>query len=363
MHKYRIYPTKQQQSLLAKIVIAHTDLYNTALYQKIEQYKATKNSDSTFTQITNLIKPFKLTENGKLCNYSSLQQTIRRLHKNFNAIYNRRGGRPRFKKEISIEYSKHTDGWTLTNKLRIQSVGKINIFLHRPINGLLKNLVIKRDNDKYYACINCEVGGRTENASTKAVGIDFGLKTFLVTSDGQQIQHPQPFKKSLKRLAQVNRQIKKAKDITAKLKKKKLARRKIYAKIANQRRDFAHKLSRQFVRNYGLIAVEDLNLKELTNTNISNVNRKYSDVAVGMFYKFLSYKAEIAGRQFIKVKAAYTSQTCNKCNRDLSLELKDRQFTCDCGHTADRDENAAKNILDRALLAIGLYGVKSITEK
>jgi len=345
-------------AILAKMEDAHLNLYNTALAEKNDQYEKTKKSDSVFTQIKRFVPAVKQTENGKLCNYSSLQQTIRRLHKSFNAIYNRRGGKPRFKKTVPLEYSTYGDGWKIVNdSLRIQNVGFISLKTHRPIDGKIKSLVVKKNGDKFYACVACKRISAPLKQTNKAVGIDFGLKTFLTMSDGEKVEHSLPLKRSLKNIAKIHRQIKKAVESKSarKEKLKRKALRLTYEKTKNRRLDFAHKLSRKIVNENSFIAVEDLNLRGLT-TGIKNINRKYSDVAVGMFYDLLAYKAESAGRQFVRVNPKNTSQACCKCGKLAGLTLKDREIVCDCGHSEDRDINAAKNILALGLKTVGLYG-------
>lgn len=361
-YKYRIYPTNSQKTKIKELMSLHANLYNKALEEKEAQYKEAQKSDSCFDQIKNLIPNFKK-EDGKNCNYSALQQVVRRLHKNYNAIYNKRGGKPRFRKELSLEYSSHGDGWKLKNDiLRVQYIGELKINLHRPFKGIPKNLVITRNREKFYISISSESSPHAPTPSiNRFIGIDFGLKTFLTTSEGKKIEHPQPLKESSKKIARVSRQIKKSRDgnLKIKLNKKLKIRKKLYCQIANRRKDFAHKLSRKIVNSYSFIAVEDLNLKNLT-TEISNINKKYSDVAVGMFYGYLSYKAERAGRQFIKINPAYTSRTCSKCgviSKD-EMTLRQRVFKCECGHEEDRDINAAKNILNKALKTVGLYSLE-----
>lgn len=360
--KYRIYPTKAQISKLKEISKAHTILYNLALEQKNKQYSETKHSDSCFDQIKSIIPEFKLKSEARYCNYSALQQTIRRLHKNFTLIYKRKGGRPRFKSEISIEYGKHGDGWTIKeNGIRVQHIGIIYTDFYRKINGIPNNLVIKHEKEKYFACISYETKpNKIDSVSNEIVGIDFGLKTFLTFSNGEKIDHLLPLKKSRKKLARAKRQIRSSKKGNNKIRlnKKYKIKYKIENKIKNQRKDFLHKLSRKLVNRFSYIAVEDLNLKSLTRNKISNINKKYSDEAVGMFYNFLSYKAESAGRQFVKVEPQNTSRECNKCGKINIFGLKERMYSCECGNVEDRDIHAAKNILSKALKTVGLYSLE-----
>jgi putative transposase len=360
VYKFQIWPTKHQQTLIKKQLEAHKELYNLALLEKEKQYKETKKSDSCFTQIKKHVPLVKKTENGQLCNYSSLQQTIRRLHNNYKKVYKRKGGKPRAKKALkSIAYGKQGDGWKLIGEnLYIQNVGLVKINLHRRTNGTVQSLIIKRDNEKFYACFACDEIPSNITLPTAKIGIDFGLKTFLTTSSGDSIEHPQPLKKSLKKLKKITRQIKKAQNLQIKAKKQK-ARRKLHNRIANQRKDFAHKLSRKIVNENKVIAVEDLNLKWLVQDKVSNINRKYLDVGVGLFYGYLAYKAESAGRLFVAVDPKNTSRICNKCKKEHDMPVKKRKMTCGCGNAENRDLNAAKNILELGLKTVGLYSLAS----
>lgn len=362
-YKFELRPTKAQITAFSNQLAVHSTLYNVALATKQAQFTATGKSDSCFTQIKALIPSVRQSDAGKLCNYSSLQQTVRRLHKNYAAIYSGRGGKPRHKPLSSITYSKESDGWKLKGEsLYLQNVGEVEIIKHREVIGDLLSLTVKLENNKFCACISVESGVEAIKATGNGViGLDYGMKSFITTSNGDKVTHPEPLKRKLKALKKVNRQIK-ASSGQRKSKKAK-ARRKIYEKVRNQRRDFAHKLSRKLVNENNYIAVEDLNHAGLVSS-ISNINRKGADLAVAQFYQFLSYKAESAGRQFVKVNPAYTSQTCYCCGNKKVIPLTQREYDCECGNKMDRDTNAAKNILSAALkrvpvLAVGLHSIAS----
>ena len=358
-YKYPLFAKKSQIAEFKRQCEIHKELYNVALKEKEKQYEKDKKSDSCFTQIKNIVPQYK----ERNCNYSSLQQTVRRLHKSYSAIYKKKGGKPRYCKNFStISFGSHGDGWKLKgDSLYIQNIGNIKINLYKPINEPI-HLNLKLINGILYACFTVEIF-RESNSVNGQVGLDFGLKNFIVTSNNEKYDHPLPFKNKLSKFQKIQNKLSKIEDKKQKDKKYKILR-KIHEKVRNQRLDFLHKLSRKIVNENKVIAVEDIDFKKLSRSEISNINRKYADVSCSTFYNFISYKAESAGRQFVKVNPAYTTQTCSNCGRLNELELKNREYVCKCGKCEDRDFNAAKNILNIGLekvqnniFALGLQSV------
>jgi putative transposase len=135
---------------------------------------------------------------------------------------------------------------------------------------------------------------------------------------------------------------------------------RVHERIANKRKDFAHKLSHKIVKDFGGIAVEDLNINNMQQDNFTCLNKSIADAAWNSFSNMLAYKAECAGRTFVRVCPAYTSQTCSRCGYRQKLKLSNRHYKCPCCELSlDRDENAALNILSLGLQAVGLKPVEA----
>lgn len=175
--------------------------------------------------------------------------------------------------------------------------------------------------------------------------MDFGLKTFITTSDGDKIDSPKFLKQKLKQLKKATAKRDKVEKGTKDRKRKTRIVQTIFRKITNQRSNFNHQLANKIIAANDIIVIEDLNIQKLSSGQINNINRTYKDVSWTQFAQMLAYKAENAGRKVIKINPSNTSKTCNSCEKIHELTLQDRVISCNCGHNQDRDLNAAKNIL------------------
>ena len=249
-----------------------------------------------------------------------------------------------------MEFGRYGDGWKLKEgKLYVQHIGLLSYKISQSIPEP-KHLIVVFDGLDYWAIISGELTKGFPVCAENAIGIDMGMKTFATLSSGEKIEHPTPYLKSLKKIQREQHRLNRTEDKARKeLLRKRL--RKIHKKIKNQRTDFLHKASRSIVNAHSAIFVEDLSVKKMKS--FSNYNRKQADLAWMTFLNMLQYKAESAGRVFVKVNPAYTTQTCRKCGHIQKIELSERTYVCPvCGHEEDRDIMAAKNIL-----AVGLYGL------
>lgn len=238
-------------------------------------------------------------------------------------------------------------------KLILSKVGEIPIKLHRPIEGNIKGVIIKRTKTgKWFAIVQAEVDEKPLPPTGRAVGIDVGVKHFCVDSDGIAFENPKFIDKTLEKIKRVQKQLSRKQKGSRRREKVRLRLAKLYEKLENQRLDFLHKLSCYYVRNYDVICVEDLEVKEMVgNGKSSALNRHILDSAWSKFLLLLAYKAERAGRRVVSVKPTNTSKRCAKCSNIVKdLKLSDRLFVCpNCGWEADRDLNASLNILDVGL--------------
>ena len=238
-------------------------------------------------------------------------------------------------------------------KLVLSKVGEIPIKLHRPIEGKIKGVIVKRTKTgKWFAIVQAEVGEEPLLETRRVVGIDLGVQHFCVDSDGFAFENPKFIDKTLEKIRKVQKELSKKQKGSKNREKVRLRLAKLYEKLENQRNDFLHKLSRYYVNNYDAICVEDLDIKDMVEDGkCSSLNRHILDSSWAKFLSLLAYKAERAGRRVVRVRPANTSKRCAKCGFVAeNLSLKDRWFVCpECEWEADRDYNASLNILDVGL--------------
>ena len=364
--KYRLRPTKKQEKALLAQIDECRILYNQLLCARIQTWKNNKQSLSRYEQnktlpmLKNQYKPFSLVHS------QVLQQVCQRVEWAFKGFFRRlkqkektgeKAGFPRYKSENrydSITYPQFANGCRLDDKgLRLSKIGCIRIVQHRPLEGVPKSCTITRTaTGKWFVSISCDIGDTPEKADTgSAVGIDVGLNSFAVTSDGQKIANQRFFRKEEKALAKAQRKwdaVKKRPKTDPTREKRRKVIGRVHERIRNKRHNFAHQESRKMVNRHGFIAVEKLDVKEMQKNR--RLAKSISDVAWSLFRHCLEYKAEEAGIGFKAVKPEYTSQDCSACGHREKKTLSDRVHHCKaCGYKTDRDHNAAINILTLGL--------------
>lgn len=353
--KYRLYPTRQQSEAMSKMLETHRRLYNDALAERKNAWEREKRSVSYNEQSAHL-KDDRMT-NPYLAetNFSSTQATLRRLDKAFKAFFRRlkageTPGYPRFKGQHrfdTVEFPSYGDGCKLEgNRVYFQHIGKVKIKLHRPVEGRIKTISFKREPDGWYVIFSCDLGDVTVEPSVNPpVGIDLGLKAFLVTSEEQAIEPPKFYRQAEAALRRAQRRLSRRKKGGNRRRKAAQQVAKLHQHVANQRRDFHHKTALTLVRQYGAIIHEDLNVKGIARTRLA---KSTHDVGWAGFLAILQHKAEEAGVKVIAVPPRNTTQACAECGAlpDVPKTLADRVHVCPhCGYVADRDFNAARNIL------------------
>jgi putative transposase len=349
---YRLYPNKEQSESLGSLLDVARHIYNAALYERKEAYKMQGVSLNYYSQANELKDLRKELPEVAQLNFSATQDILRRLDKSYKAFFHRvksgeKAGYPRFKGRNqfdSITFPVYGDGAKVRDgRLYIQNVGLVKIKLHRPIEGEINTVTIKRRCDKWYAIFSNTVEFVPLPFSDKMIGIDVGLESFAVTSDGEFINNPSYMRESEASLRKAQRKVSRRKKGSSNRRKavKLLAKR--HLKVQNQRKDFAHKLSRRIVNEYGFIAVEDLQIRNMVRNH--HLSKSISDAAWGMFLGITAYKAENAGRQFTKVIPNGTSQDCAACGATVEKSLSVRIHSCVCGFRVHRDFNSSLNIL------------------
>jgi len=346
-----LFTNKTQEAKLSNLFGSARFLYNCALEHRIVCYKQWHRSINYYDQ-ANTLKEIRSFDDGIAnLNYSASQNILRQLDKAFRAFFRRikqgdKPGFPRFKgrdRFHSITFPAYGDGIKLKNgKLYIQNVGNVRIKLHRDLEGKIKTVTIKRQNGHFYACFSCnDVPQNILPVSDKGIGIDVGIKSFAVMSDGQIIDNPKYLKQSEAKLKDLQQRHSKKR---SKRSRKKVAR--LYEKVSNQRKDFQHKLSRKIVDEFGFISVEKLQPKQMVKGSFKVLNKYINDAAWSQFFGFLRYKAESAGRVMTEVNPKNTTQKCSQCGKIVKKDLSVRVHDCPyCGLILSRDYNAALNIL------------------
>jgi len=349
--KYRLYPTSSEISRITEQLTEARRLYNAALEHRIWVYKAIGVSVSYYTQAAEL-KQIRAEGICKLANFGACQYVLRSVDKTYQAFFNRikrgqKAGFPRFKnakRYRTITYPSYGDGCKLNgNRVYLQGIGDIKIRLHRLVEGKIKTVSITEKNGKYYVVFSCVVQARPLPEVNKSVGIDMGLESFAVTSDGQFIQNPRYYTLSQKRLRVLQRSV--ARKVKGSNHRREAVRllAKQYEAISNQRNDFLNKESIKIIQTNDTICIEDLNIKGMASGMLA---KSVNDVAWGIFFGMLMYKAENAGRKLIRVNPRGTSQRCSRCGTTVHKELSDRWHDCPvCGLSIHRDLNSALEIL------------------
>jgi putative transposase len=357
--QYRLHPTKKQARLFENCLGGCQWLYNELLSQRKIAFDELDIRLTKYQQL--MFLPMLKEENPELDQIHSqvLQNVVDRLDKSFQGFFQRcktgeKPGFPRFKgKHRYNSFCFPQSGFAVEGReLKLSKLGRIRIKLHRPLEGKIKTCSLRKDPSGTWDVIfSCEVTPKHLSKNEKSVGIDVGIATFAVLTDGQEIQNPRFFKQDEKALAKAQKKLSKLAKGTKERRKQGKVVAKIYERIKNRRKDFCHKESRKIVNQYQYICIEELNVKSLIEA--SSFAKSITDVSWNQFHRFLTYKAEEAGRKLGAVNPAYTTQTCSKCLTVEAKKLSDRKHKCKvCGYETSRDFNAAQNIL-----AIGLDGM------
>jgi len=353
--RYLLYPNREQAEAMASLLNTHRHLYNSALAERKSSYETQKRTVGYQEQSAHLKTSRKENPDLAVANFSSCQRTLKRLDRAFQAFFRRiksgeTPGYPRFRgygRFDSVEFT-HDDGAKLTTDGRayFQNVGEVKVKMHRPVEGKLKTVTFCHQAGRWYVVFVCDVPDVEMEPSEKpAVGIDLGLKSFFVTSDGEEVKPPKFYRKAQKKLRRVQRAVSRKRKGGRNRRKAVQHLARVHQHVGNQRKDWHHKTALSLVCRYGLIAHEDLNVKGIARTRLA---KSTHDAGWSQFLGILSRKAESAGVRTVGVNPRNTTQTCSNCGRlpAVSLQLSERMYHCAfCGFQADRDFNAARNIL------------------
>ena len=353
-YKYRAYPDADTKIRLNTTLDTCRWLYNKLL----EELNAARKNGFTLKKTETQARIVSLKdENPALKDvYSKVLQMVNyTLWSNITALSQtkkrgRKIGKLRFRSALryrTLNYNQ--SGFKIDrehNSITFSKIGTVRVKMHRPYVGNVKGILITRSVEGWYITIQAEHEVSEPKRSGRSVGIDVGLNSYCVDSDGRVVENPRFYEQSLIRIKKLQQSVARKKRFSNNWKKAKSRLNKAYEHIFNQKNDFLHKLSRQYVDTYATICVENLNVRALKEKGgNTGMHRSIHSVAWGRFFSYLSYKAESAGTKLIKVNPKNTSQICSNCGHIVKKTLSDRVHECpDCGFVADRDYNAAVNI-------------------
>jgi len=356
-YQFELKPTQEQKVLLDKHFGCIRYVYNYFLNERKEQYQADKKSDNYYKQAATLTELKKKEETAwlKEVNSQSLQFALRCLDTAYVNFFRGNAKFPRFKSKKNKnsftvpQFAKLENGRFFAPKFK----DGIKCIIHREVKGEIgKCTLSKTPTGKYFVSILSEEQYQPKEKTGAVCGIDLGLKDLAITSDGIKFKNNRYTKKYERDLAKAQKHLSRKQKGSNSFERQRRKVAKIHEKISNTRQDVLHKVSHQLVSDYDLIALEDLNVKGMMSNR--KLSKHIADASWGTFVRFLEYKADWNDKQVVKINRFYpSSKTCNVCgwiNQDLNLSV--REWTCKNGHHLDRDENAAKNILNEGLKII-----------
>ena len=354
--KYRMYPTQYQERNLFLILEISRQWYNMCISERKYSYEIEHYSVSKRDQLR-LIKYYKSTFPCAQQVHSHILQVVTSdVDKAFQTFFRRvkageKPGYPRFKKPgrfRSFGLKELNNGFKLDGRrLKLSGVGRVALRWHRPIEGAIKTIRIVHKAGKWFVLFSCNIKKINPFLATnKPVGIDMGISALITTSYGDKINNPLYYHKSQKRISTLQRKLARAHKNSHNYYKIQRSIQLQHEHVANQRKDFLHKLSTNLVREFDQIALEDLNIHKMAHNHL--FSKSISDSGWYLFRQYLTYKAENAGREIVFVNPAYTSKSCSNCGATFKdFDLSTRWVECGCGLSLDRDHNAAINILNK----------------
>jgi putative transposase len=347
--KFRLYPNKEQSAFLAKCFGCSRFVYNHFLRLTTDVYAESKKS-LRYKEWAKLLTSLKSEfEWLKEVNSQALQQTLKDLESAFVRFFKKLGGFPNFKKKSNQQSFRVPQHFLIDSNgfLRLPKMTPIKMVIHKEILGTPKNVTIsKTPSGKYYASIVTELDIPHAPLNGDKIGLDLGVKEFAITSKGEKFENPRYFQKSLRRLKIRQRRLSRKNKGSSNRNKARLVVAKIHEKVANQRQDYQHKISRKLVSENQRISAESLNIKGMVKNR--KLAKQISDVAWGNFLTMLEYKGDIYGCEIHYVDRFFpSSKRCSNCGyikQDLTLAI--REWECsECKSFWDRDINAALNLM------------------
>jgi putative transposase len=362
-YKFRIYPDVKREAEINERLLLAKEFYNLLLENSIKSYKNGNNKIS-MAILNRFAREIVAKDKKYLKLYSQTRceigYRILKAYQNFfRRIKEKKDGKmqkvgfPRFKSKDrykSISYPQYNGSFSIEkNRLRVSRIGTMKVEMHRKVDGKIKTLAIKKEAGKYYAIFTAVRESKPHRVpNARPVGIDLGLSSFIAMSDGTKMQKPKFMNEGKKRLARWQRIVAKRHKGSKRRERAKMKLQKEWEYITNLSNDYLHKLSAKLVGSgYTSFVIEKLNIRNMVKNH--RLAGSIYNASWNKFVQLLSYKAESAGLEVIRVAARNTSRTCSNCGNIQEMLLSERMYSCSrCGLRIDRDINASINILNRA---------------
>jgi len=349
--KYRIKANRSTFTRAEEVLNLCRVLYNLSLEQRRNVWKYRQKSISANTQKKQLRDLKKTFPEFNKVPSQTLQDVIERVDRAFQGFFRRvksgeKPGYPRFRGYNRYDsFTLKQAGWKLIDsQLIISKLGTFNIILHRPIEGNIKSVTIRKSaSGKWYVCFSCDnVPLKPLPKTGKEIGIDMGCENFLVDSNGRKIDNPRFLKKSEESLKERQKILSRKLKGSHRRSKQRILVAKAHEKTRNQRNDFHFKIANQLVEENDTICIEKMG----SFNSFRSLTKSMRDVAWFNFFNILRFKAEGAGKEVIEVPAQNTSQICSGCGEIVHKHLNVRIHNCPhCNISIERDFNSAINIL------------------
>jgi len=371
-YKYKLKPTKEQENILRSCAGGCRWLWNHMLEENIRKHKEEKKFVFKHEMIVSLPKLKQEYEWLKEMPAQSLQQRLMDLDTAIRRCFKSGFGFPKFKSK-----NNQSDTFRIPNSpeqihtnnksIKIPKIGWMKWIRHRPHTGKLKSITIKQEGNDWFVICLCETQYAnliSEVNTSDICGIDLGLESFCVLSDGTNIENErflykkqQTLKRRQRKLSRLDVKNNKKPTNRRKIAKQKLT--KIHKDIKNTRNDFLHKVSTSIAKKWNVVGIEDLNVKGMIQNR--RLAKSISDVGWSSFRNMLKYKMEQKGGYLMLIDRFYPStKTCSSCGQIKDMELNERTYICECGLEMSRDLNAAINIKCEAINELHRHGTYRI---
>lgn len=349
-YKYRLVPNVKQSIILNKTFGCVRYFWNKQV-ELFNSYNKETNAAVTFKTSTETRNENEWMKEVSAAAIQQKEIDFKEFKKQrFSASRKKKIGNPSFKKRngrqsFRLPNQKFT---VIENQIRLEKIGKVKFIKDRglPTDFKLMSVTVSKDCDgKYFASILVETEIKHFEKTGKTIGIDVGIKELATLSDGTVIENPKWFRNSQAKLKGMQRRFSKKKKGSSRRKKCKLKIAILHKKTANQREWYLHNLTTKIVKDFDVVSIEDLNVSGMIKNR--KLSKSIADVSFAKLFSILDYKCKWYGKELVRIpRFAPSSKSCSSCgNVKKELKLSERTYECDvCGHSQDRDLNAALNI-------------------